>query len=148
MHIRKAVANEAGTIVDFQVAMARETEDLALDAATVRRGVEAVFAEPTRGTYYVAEINGQVAGALLVTYEWSEWRNGTVWWIQSVYVPANYRGQGVYKAMYNYLKDIVLADDSLKGIRLYVEKSNHRATAVYNAMGMTDQHYNLFEWLK
>ena len=92
MHIRKAVAHEAGTIVDFQVAMAHETEDLALDAATVRRGVEAVFAEPTRGTYYVAEINGQVAGALLVTYEWSEWRNGTVWWIQSVYVPANYRG--------------------------------------------------------
>jgi len=148
MLIRKAFDTEAETIVNFQVAMALETENLVLDKATVQQGVAAVFADVNKGTYYVAEIDGQIAGSLLITYEWSEWRNGTVWWIQSVYIDHKYRGKGVYKAMYTYLKNIVSTDDTLKGIRLYVEKTNTRAIEVYKALGMTDQHYNLFEWLK
>ncbi len=146
--IRKAKFKELETIVDFQLLMAKETEDLALDRRQLFEGVEAVFADSGKGTYYVATEQDEVIACLLITPEWSEWRNGTVYWIQSVYVKKEYRGQGVFKAMYAYIKDMVEHDDDLKGIRLYVEKENTKAQAVYEKLGMSAEHYKLYEWLK
>ena len=145
---RAALPGDAPVIVDFQLRMARETEDLELDLDTVTRGVAAVFADPGKGAYWVAERGGQVVGGLLTTFEWSDWRNGVILWIQSVYVIPEERGRGVYRALYEGLKRRVEADANLKGIRLYVEKRNTAAQRVYERLGMTREHYELFEWLK
>nr|WP_246202779.1 GNAT family N-acetyltransferase [Fulvivirga lutimaris] len=139
------------TIVDFQILMASETEDLGLDKETLMSGAAAVFEDPAKGTYYVATEDDEdenVIACLLITPEWSEWRNGTVWWIQSVYVIKEHRGKGIFKAMYEYIKAMVEEDETLKGIRLYVEKENTKAQAVYERIGMTAEHYKLYEWLK
>jgi GNAT superfamily N-acetyltransferase len=128
--------------------MARETEDLELDRDTCTRGVEAVFADPARGRYFVAESDGRVAASLLITYEWSDWRNGVVWWIQSVFVEAALRGQGVYAGLYAYVQSMVNADPAIKGIRLYVDRRNSRAQQVYARLGMNGDHYSVFEWMK
>jgi ribosomal protein S18 acetylase RimI-like enzyme len=146
--IRSARPEDAPLIVDFQLRMARETEDLELDLATVTAGVEAVFADPRKAAYYVAERGGQVIGGLMTTFEWSDWRNGVILWIQSVYVIAEERGRGIYRALYEHLKRRVEEDPGLKGIRLYVDKRNAAAQAVYERLGMSREHYDTFEWLK
>lgn len=148
MLIRQARPDEAGIIQGFQLAMALETENIYLDKATVGRGVQAVFADPAKGIYYVAEIEGHLVSSLLTTFEWSDWRNGTVLWIQSVYVVPEFRQRGVYSAMYQYIKQLVQNENKLKGIRLYAEKSNYKAQLVYEKSGMTAEHYQLYEWLK
>ena len=148
LRVRAAQPGDARAIVDFQLRMARETEDLELDRDTLTRGVEAVFADPGKGAYWVAERAGSVVGGLLTTFEWSDWRNGVVLWIQSVYVIPEERGRGVYRALYEHLRRRVEADSGLKGIRLYVEKRNTAAQGVYERLGMTREHYDLFEWLK
>ena len=148
LEIRSAVPADAPAIVEFQILMARETEDLELDRETITGGVDAVFADPAKGTYWLAERDGRIAGCLLTTYEWSDWRNGTVLWIQSVYVPPEQRGRGIYRALYEHLKREVEMNSSLKGIRLYVDRRNAVAQAVYARLGMTREHYDLFEWLK
>lgn len=145
--IHAASPQDAATIVDFQLRMARETEGLELDFDTVTRGVAAVFADPSKGTYWLAERGGRIAGCLL-TFEWSDWRDGTVLWIQSVYVPPEERGQRVYRALYEHLKRRVEGDPRLKGIRLYVDRRNAAAQQVYERLGMSREHYDLFEWLK
>jgi len=148
-HIRAAKFRELDTIVDFQHKMAWETENLELDKNTVFKGVEAVFEDTAKGTYYVAvDEDENVLGCLLTTPEWSEWRNGTVLWIQSVYVIKEHRGQGIYKKMYNFLKDHVEAYDELMGLRLYVEKKNEPAQKVYKKLGMNSDHYDFYEWMK
>jgi ribosomal protein S18 acetylase RimI-like enzyme len=146
--IRPALPADAPAIADFQLRMARETEDLELERDTVNRGVEAIFADPAKGTYWIAERGGRIVGCLLTTYEWSDWRNGTVLWIQSLYVPPEERGRGVYRALYEHLKRRVELDPSLKGIRLYVDRRNDLAQQVYARLGMTREHYDLFEWMK
>ena len=146
--IRAALSGDAPAIVDFQLRMARETEDLELDRGTVTRGVEAVFADPAKGAYWIAERGGRLAGCLLTTFEWSDWRNGTVLWIQSLYVLPEERGRGIYRALYEHLKRRVEADPGLKGIRLYVDRRNAVAQRVYARLGMTREHYDLFEWMK
>jgi RimJ/RimL family protein N-acetyltransferase len=148
LRVRAALPGDAPVIVDFQLRMARETEDLELDFDTVTRGVAAVFADPGKGAYWVAERGGEVVGGLLTTFEWSDWRNGVILWIQSVYVVPEERGRGVYRALYEGLKRRVEADSNLKGIRLYVEKRNTAAQRVYERLGMTREHYEMFEWLK
>lgn len=148
MQIREARPADAGAIVQFQIEMARETEGIELDRRTVEKGVAAVFADPGKGTYYVADENGKVLASLLTTYEWSDWRNGTVLWVQSVYVKPEYRRKGVFSALYQHIRDRVMDDGSLKGIRLYVELNNRRAQAVYEKSGMTAEHYQMYEWLK
>ncbi len=148
MNVRKAVSGDAKQIEEFQIAMAWETENLILDSKTIKEGVNAVFLDPSRGNYFVAEENGKVIGSLLTTFEWSDWRNGTVLWIQSVYVLPEYRRKGVYSILYSHIKSMVEQDNNLKGIRLYAEKSNTTAQIVYKAMKMTDEHYLLYEWLK
>lgn len=146
--VRPARREEAPTIADFQLRMARETEDLGLDPGTLAAGVEGVFAEPGRGVYWVAEEGGRVVGSLLTTYEWSDWRNATIWWIQSVYVLPESRGRGVYRRLYEHLLAAVEANPGVCGLRLYVERRNGPAQRVYERLGMTKEHYELYEWLK
>ncbi len=148
MIVRKAVPTDAKAITQFQLDMALETENIHLDPPTVALGVKAVFDDPSKGNYYVAEENGRVIASLLTTFEWSDWRNGTVLWVQSVYVMPSYRGKGVYKNMYRHIQSLVNDDHKLKGIRLYAEKGNLTAHKVYEKLGMTAEHYQLYEWLK
>lgn len=146
--IREALPEDAPVIVDFQIRMARATEELELDLGTVTRGVAAVFADPAKGTYWVAEAGGRVIGSLLTTFEWSDWRNGTVLWIQSVYVLPEWRRRGVYRMLYEHLRRRVERSPGLRGLRLYVDQRNAAAQEVYERLGMTKEHYQLYEWLK
>jgi len=148
LEIRQAVPAEANTIADFQIRLAKESEDMALDGPTVARGVEAVFENPALGTYHVAAENGRVIACLLIINEWSDWRNGMVWWIHSLYVVPEARGRGVFRAMYEKLQSLIRQTPALRGLRLYVDKRNTSAQQAYDALGMTAEHYHLYEWLK
>ena len=145
---REAHVGDRAAIIDFQIAMALETEGVALDRATVTRGVEAVFRDPSKGRYYVGASGDTVVASLLITYEWSDWRDGLVWWIQSVFVRSEFRGQRVYAGLYAFVRDLAMSDDHIKGIRLYVDERNKRAQEVYARLGMTGEHYRVFEWMK
>jgi GNAT superfamily N-acetyltransferase len=135
-------------IVAFQLAMARETEELELDRDVLTRGVGAVFADPSLGRYFVAEADGAVIASLMLTFEWSDWRNGLVWWIQSVYVVPEQRGRRVYAGLYDHVRQLAAADAAIRGIRLYVDGRNVRAQEVYTRLGMNGEHYRVFEWMK
>jgi len=148
MIIRNATTNDIEQIVDFQLSMANETEGIILNQPTVVKGVTAVLNDSAKGKYYVAEVDGRIVGSLLTTFEWSDWRNGTILWIQSVYVLKEFRRKGVYRSMYSHIKNLVLKDDNLNGIRLYADKSNHPAQKTYQNLGMNPDHYVTFEWLK
>ena len=146
--IRPGLLFDIQTIADFQVKMAFETENLKLDPPTVELGVAAVFDDPSKGKYWLAEAEGKVVGCLLTVPEWSDWRNGTVLWIHSVYVVPEFRKKGVFRQLYSHLKSMVESSRDLRGLRLYVEKANHPAQKVYESLGMSGEHYHLFEWLK
>lgn len=148
MLVRIAKNEDINSILDFQLAMAQETETINLDPETVFKGVSAVIEDRNKGCYYLAETDGKIIGSLLTTYEWSDWRNGTVIWIQSVYVIPGYRRRGVYSKLYSHVKQMVLDDKNLKGIRLYADKMNHSAQKAYKKLGMNADHYITFEWLK
>ncbi len=149
--IRPAHPSDAAAIVRFQLAMARESEDLELDPAVVTAGVAAIFDAPRRGAYWVAEQDGAqertLIGCLLTVPEWSDWRNGEVLWIHSVFVVPEARGRGVYRALYEHLVARVEDSPDLRGLRLYVDKRNEGAQRAYEALGMTREHYHLYEWL-
>jgi ribosomal protein S18 acetylase RimI-like enzyme len=148
MIVRRGVRSDAADIAAFQIRLAYETEELELDRPTVDRGVAAVFDDPAKGAYWVAESDGRVVGCLLTVPEWSDWRNGTVWWIHSVYVVSETRRQGVFRKMYETLKHEIEQSDNLRGLRLYVEQENERAQAVYRELGMENTRYHLFEWMR
>jgi GNAT superfamily N-acetyltransferase len=143
--VRKALPHEAPAIADFNIAMAMETEGLTLDPALIRPGVEGLFAHPQFGFYLVAESEGELLGGLMITYEWSDWRNKVFWWIQSVYVKPESRGRGVYRALYEGAKQLAKQEANCCGFRLYVEKENLAAQAVYKKLGMHKSHYLMFE---
>ena len=149
--VRQATRADIERIAAFQQAMARETEGKTLDAPTLRQGIAAVFDAPRKGFYIVAVANTDddgappVVGSLLITYEWSDWRNSTFWWIQSVYVDADWRRRGVYRVMYDHILDIASGSDDICGIRLYVERANTIAQQTYDALGMHKSHYDLYE---
>lgn len=145
--IRKASLNDAPAIIEFQKKMAWETEKLELRDDLINPGVNAVFSDSSKGEYYVAEADGKVIASLLITREWSDWRNTFVWWFQSVYVLPDFRQQGVFKAMFRFVKDEALKNGAA-GLRLYVEKNNITAQKTYERLGMNDKHYSMFEWLK
>jgi GNAT superfamily N-acetyltransferase len=145
---REGTPSDVSVIVDFQVAMALETEELELDRDVCMRGVQGVFDDPSRGRYFLAESDGTVVASLMITYEWSDWRNGNVWWIQSVYVVPAFRGQRVYAGLYSHVQQLVQSDDSVRGIRLYVDRRNVSAQQVYTRLGMNGEHYQVFEWMK
>jgi GNAT superfamily N-acetyltransferase len=148
LRCRKATLSDHETITRFQLAMAFETEKLRLDPVICASGVRAVFDDPHKGTYFVCEKNGTVIASLMIIPEWSDWRNGDVWWIHSVYVVNGERGAGVFRRLYGHIRDLVEASDRLRGLRLFVDKSNLGAQKVYRKLGMTDEHYSLFEWMK
>lgn len=143
--IREATRSDVDALVAFNAAMAWETEQKKLDTAVLARGIAGVFDDPRRGYYLVAERDGVVAAGLLVTYEWSDWRNGDWWWIQSVYVLEAHRRTGLFKALYDEVERRARAADGVVGLRLYVEWENARAQQTYRAMGMTQAHYHFFE---
>lgn len=145
LSIRRAVPADAAALVGFNQAMALETEGKELPDAVIVPGVAGLLARPEYGFYLVAEADGVVVGSLMVTYEWSDWRNGLIWWLQSVYVVEAWRRRGVYRALYAAVKAQAAATDGVRGFRLYVEKDNATAQRTYRALGMTETYYRLFE---
>ncbi len=145
IRVRHAVEADVDTIVNFNIEMARETEGIALPRSRLTDGVNAVFADKTKGFYIVAECDDKVVGQAMITYEWSDWRNSTFWWIQSVYVLPQYRRTGVFRALFRHIKLMAERTSDVCGLRLYVEQSNHTAKRVYESLGMEECHYDLRE---
>jgi ribosomal protein S18 acetylase RimI-like enzyme len=146
VQIRDAVADDLDRIASNNLAMALETERKALDAATVRLGVGAVLADRTRGRYFLAvDDTGAVLGQLMLTHEWSDWRNGDFWWIQSVYVEPAARRHGVFRALYAHVERLARAAPRVCGLRLYVENENQLAQRTYASCGMRDAGYRVME---
>ena len=143
--IRAATPADIETIASFNEAMATETEGKTLDPATIRAGVRGLFARPDLGFYVVAEDGGRIVGQLMITYEWSDWRDGVFWWIQSVYVRPEVRGKGVYRALHEHVRAMAKAAGGVCGFRLYVEKENAAAQETYRRLGMHETPYVLFE---
>ena len=143
--IRKATSGDIGTLVDYNSAMARETEDRSLEKDRLTNGIAAVFEAPEKGFYLVAEVDGSVVGALLVTYEWSDWRNATFWWIQSVYVHPKWRRMGIYRRMHQWVHDNARSLPDVCGVRLYVHGANQIAQRTYVSLGMARSDYRLLE---
>ncbi|MBC8193944.1 MAG: GNAT family N-acetyltransferase [Candidatus Marinimicrobia bacterium] len=146
--IRWAVSEDIPSIVSFNQAMALETENISLNSEVLKAGVEAIFSNPSKGFYIVCEIDGIVRACLMITYEWSDWRNGLFWWIQSVFVHKEYRQKGLYKHMYKFVKTQVDESEEIVGIRLYVDNNNEKAQKVYSRLGMEKSNYQLFEYSK
>src|ERR1043165_7054488 len=128
IRVRSATRGDAATIADFNIAMAMETETLVLDPKVIGPGVLAIFDDSSRGQYFVAETDGRVAGCLMITHEWSDWRNGDIWWIQSVYTHPDFRRRGVFTALYRHLEREARTAGAV-GIRLYMEAENSAAQA-------------------
>lgn len=143
--IRKASNNDINTIVTFNYLMAKETETILLDKNIVKLGVKSVITNPSKAQYWIAENNNEIIGQLMVTYEWSDWRNGDMWWISSVYVTENFRRCGVFSALYKHIEHMAKKNLSCCGIRLYIEKHNERAQKTYLSLGMNDAGYDVME---
>ncbi len=148
IRIRLATEEDTDAIVGFQLRMALESEDLQLDPETLRNGVHAVFLDPHKGKYFLAVDGDTIIASLMITPEWSDWRNQWVLWVQSVFVEPKYRRQGIFRMMYQHLIDLVSKDDYSAGLRLYVDADNKNALEVYKAIGMDGDHYRVFEWMK
>ena len=146
--IRSGGAEDVATIVAFNRAMAWETEGRDLPLAHATAGVEGLFLHPHYGFYLVAEASGEPVGSLLVTFEWSDWRNGLIWWIQSVYVKPEWRRRGIYRMLYTAVKQRAQGEGKVRGFRLYVEKDNRIAQQTYAALGMREAPYKIFQELE
>ena len=145
MKVSKAQKSDIPEIINFNINMAMETENKKLDKQTVTRGVHKVFSSPSLGYYIIVKDSSGILGCLMITYEWSDWRNGLFWWIQSVYVKKDYRRKGVFRKMYNFIHVKAISDKKCTGIRLYVENNNSIAQKVYTNLGMVETYYKLFE---
>jgi ribosomal protein S18 acetylase RimI-like enzyme len=148
IRIRLARRGDSSTIAAFNRAMALETEGKALFPRVIGAGVRRLLARPQSGFYVVAERRNQVIGALLITKEWSDWRNGDFWWVQSVYVLPEHRGRGVYRRLYRHVQALAARRRSVVGFRLYVDHDNAKARRVYRSLGMKETRYLVFEQLK
>ncbi len=144
MSIRPATPDDLERIVLFNQAMARETEGRELDRRTLAQGVKRLLKEPAWGRYFVAEQEARIVGQLMITTEWSDWRNGEIWWIQSVYVSKLHRRSGIYRRLHAYARDLARKEKAV-GLRLYVERDNEPARATYRALGMHESSYRIFE---
>ena len=143
--LRQATVADAPIVVRFNSLLAAETENKSLDQVLLRQGVEALLGNPSKGLYFLAELDGTVVGQTMITYEWSDWRNGTFWWIQSVFVTPDARRAGVFRALFRHLESLAEGDRSVCGIRLYVERENERAQATYRRCGLEDGGYRVME---
>ena len=143
--IRQATIDDTAVVVRFNALIASETESKTLDTALLQKGVEALLADPSKGIYFLAESNGNVVGQTMITYEWSDWRNGTFWWIQSVYVAEEARGSGVFKALFGHIYALAKSRSDVCGLRLYVDEHNARARQTYERLGMEHSHYRMYE---
>ncbi len=145
--VRPALPADWPIIAAFNVRLAWESEHKRLDPAKIEPGVQAVLNDATKGRYFVAEAGGQIIGQMMHTWEWSDWRNGQIWWLQSVYVSSEYRQQGVFRRLFDYLVDLA-AKDGVLGVRLYVEGYNDRAKRTYQQLGLSDAGYCVMErWI-
>lgn len=145
MNIRLAEKTDALDLVEFNQAMALETEGKRLDSDILKSGVEAVFDDEKKGFYVVAEEAGKIVGGLMVTFEWSDWRGQWFWWIQSVYILPEFRGRSIYRLLYEFVKNEAEKSKNVCGFRLYVEKENELAQKVYEKLGMEISHYLMYE---
>lgn len=145
LRVRSALPSDAGTIMEFNLQLAAESEDKALDRVRLSRGVAALLADPAKGRYFVAENDGTVVGQVMHTSEWSDWRNGTIWWLQSVYVVPELRGRGVFRALFSHVVALAQRDANVVGLRLYVDQRNAAARQVYQRMGLVPAGYDVLE---
>ena len=145
MKIRIAEANDVASLIEFNQAMALETEGKSLDAETLKSGVEAVFADEKKGFYVVAGSENRIVGGLMITFEWSDWRSSWFWWIQSVYILPDFRGRGIYRLLYEFVKEKAAERGDVCGFRLYVERENINAQKVYEKTAMNSSHYLMYE---
>ncbi len=145
--IRIGEAKDADVLAQANIAMAWETERKRLDPAIIAQGVRTVLSNPQHGFYVIATKDGQIAGSLMITFEWSDWRSGLIWWIQSVYVQPPFRRQGVFKKLYEFVETQAARKPDVCGIRLYVEQSNHTAQQTYANAGMHETSYRIYEKL-
>lgn len=145
LHIRDAVPADLGWLAEGAIAMAWETERKRLDPDTVRAGIRAGIDDPAKARYFIAESGGEPVGTLMLTDEWSDWRNGAWWWIQSVYVVEAHRRRGVFAALYHHVEALVREAPGVIGLRLYVEDDNAAALHTYAALGMRDAGYRIYE---
>lgn len=145
MNIRIATSSDADSLVEFNKAMALETEGKDLDADVLRNGVEAIFGDEKKGFYVVAEGDAKIIGGLMITYEWSDWRDAWFWWIQSVYILPEARGRQLYSRLYEFVKEQAKRKGNVCGFRLYVESDNHHAQKVYEKVGMQGSQYLMYE---
>lgn len=145
LRIRDAETADAAIIAEFNRLLAAESEDVTLDPEIVAAGVAALLADPSLGRYWLAELDGEVVGQIMTTREWSDWRNGMLWWIQSVFVRPEARGRGVFSALYRHVERLARETPGIGGLRLYVDDRNDRARRVYEAMGMDDGGYRVME---
>jgi GNAT superfamily N-acetyltransferase len=145
MKIREARPADASIIAAFNRNLAWETEKLRLKPSLIGAGVRALLRDAAKGIYFVAEQDGEVIGQLLITYEWSDWRNGNFWWIQSVYVAQEFRENGVFRGLFSHVEKLARSRRDVCGLRLYVEKNNRRAHQAYARLGMKHTHYEIYE---
>ena len=145
LQIREALDSDAGQIAEFNSRLAYETEGTRLAPDVIGPGVEAMLADPAKGRYWVAMADGRVVGQIMVTYEWSDWRNGNIWWIQSVYVHGDYRRSGVFSSLYRHVESLARQNPRVCGIRLYVERGNARAQRTYQSLGMDMTDYRVMQ---
>lgn len=144
--IRDATQDDAQTIAEFNCRLAAETEDKQLDRETVRKGVNALLSDTRRGKYFVACTgDGQIVGQLMHTFEWSDWRNGDIWWLQSVYVHTDFRRQGVFRKLNQHLEQLAESTSGVVGLRLYVENENDRAQDTYRSLEFNEPGYRVME---
>jgi GNAT superfamily N-acetyltransferase len=145
IRIREAGLADSRVIAEFNVQLADESEGLRLDPACVQAGVDAVLKDPAKGIYYIAEVKGSVVGQTMITYEWSDWRNGNLWWIQSVYVKPEFRGQGVFQRLFQHVRTLASRQKDVPALRLYVHADNKRAHRSYEKLGMSRTKYEVLE---
>lgn len=145
LEVRPARPADWSVIVDFNCALAEESEGKKLDRTHVEPGVQALLADPRKGRYLLASFHGQIVGQLMHTYEWSDWRNGDIWWLQSVYVHPDFRRRGVFRALFEHLREAAHSDPGVVGLRLYVEEQNTRAHSTYSNLGFEPGGYFVME---
>lgn len=146
--IRQAKLEDIPVIVEYNYNLAKETEHIELNQDRLYKGVQRVIEDSSKGIYFLYEEEGKVLGQLMITKEWSDWRNGEFWWIQSVYIHRDHRQKGIFKALYRYVENAVLENKDLCGLRLYVEKENNTAQNTYSSLGMEETYYKLYEMVK